>query len=174
MLQKLRTIISAMTLGALAMMLILAALRVGRGGDAHAELPYLSIFAAIVAVWGGIVRFGLTPVFAKMQRNMLLEHARAVLQADEAREHAPDQPPGVEELVSPHELWRMCLGQIMIPAAVIEGASALASIAYFVEGQHWVLVLNLILVLGLGLHFPSYPRLAGWGEAELAELDQLR
>jgi len=56
--------------------------------------------------------------------------------------------------------------QLIVGAALNEGVTFFALIAYMIEGQPVILGLVVLLILGLAARFPTLGRVMGWIESQ--------
>ena len=64
--------------------------------------------------------------------------------------------------------------QLILGAAMNEGAAFFAVIAYFLEGSPIALGLALVLIAGVAARFPTRERFDGWFDAQLGRVQELR
>ncbi|MEE8451385.1 MAG: hypothetical protein V3R99_05695 [Thermoguttaceae bacterium] len=64
--------------------------------------------------------------------------------------------------------------QMIVAAALLEGAVFFGLVAYTVERSPLALIVAIILIIGVGLHFPTRSRLVHWIEDQLTLMEQER
>ncbi len=80
-------------------------------------------------------------------------------------------PPGVGDV---QPLKEMYMTRLILGAAILEGAAFFNVVAYILERQPISLVVAGVLVILLLAQMPTWGRMQGWAESDLATLKQLR
>lgn len=82
-----------------------------------------------------------------------------------------EQPDPAETM---RELWQLLTSRTIVSAALLEGATFFALIAYLVKGASLALLVAALLIVGLGTHIPTRSTAEGWIDRQRAVLQQER
>jgi hypothetical protein len=155
-LRVMQIIIGSLLAGVLGFMVIAVLLRAS-GDQPIPEQPLVSYIALAVA--------GLNVVLAWVIPNIMV---------GAARKRIAGSVPGREFIsqgksVTADDAGQLCMvyqSQLLIGAALLEGATFFLQVAYIIEGRAIGLIVAALLTVGLAWMFPTGSRLTGWIERQ--------
>jgi hypothetical protein len=165
--RTLQIIVGVMLTGLIAFLSVVIALRTTqqgapppRGqGEVRAASPVLTFCAFAFAAFA-------LPASVIVPRIVAGNQRRSIAHGTSSLESGPDGDARKLALVYQQTL--------IIGVAMNEGVAFLALIAFLIEGQQPALMLALVLILGVGLRFPTRDRVDQWIGAQLERLVQER
>jgi hypothetical protein len=126
--------------------------------------------ALALALVGVAASVFIPPKISVKERRRIAQGLRAPMQGAEAGNNAMAQAL-IDDVVQLSQVYRT---QVLVSAAILEGAAMFALLAYFLEGGQWVLILAVVLI-GLVLsRFPTQTGVEAWIDGQLIQLDQDR
>lgn len=164
-LMVLRIIVFALAMGCLTFMLIALVTTGGKMTWESLSLQKPISFvglAMIVPFFGGWLI--VPPIIEAAQRRMLL--ARLRQSASASIPPKGDRRPQLESQVEPLAFWGIYQARTIAAAAIVEGATFLLLVAFFVEHSAWTLLAAGALTVAILLHMPTNGRMMAWADRQ--------
>lgn len=173
-------IVGAMFAGLIVFLAVVIALRMtqqgappprGEGGP-RATPPILTFCAFALTALALPASVIVPRIVAGSQRRSIVAGTWSLESRPAGRGGDRSSPPGLDG--DTRKLALVYQMTLIIGVAFNEGVAFLALIAFLIEGQQPALVLALVLILGVGLRFPTRDRVDQWVGAQLERLVQER